>query len=198
MTWWKLKIWHWNVFLVFFPHVTITHKSPINAHSDSITSLTCCACAHSGFPNRNDIPFLTKAMGLRWNAMRHVWDVECKSVTYVWIWVCNKMSGFTETWYIFIQLMLCQCKVGCLLWVFVAPSLQFPSLESRSSPGAMPDMEGIGLSFGLFVFHWKQELSDSDDESEWVLLVHGDLSSHWGYWICWRATKRLLLLFSVK
>lgn len=81
---------------------------------------------------------------------------------------------------------------------FCGTELQFLSLESQSSPGAKPDMEGIGLSFGLFVFHWKRELSDSDDESEWVLLVHCDLSSHQGNWICRMPTKRLLLLFSVK
>lgn len=58
---------------------------------------------------------------------------------------------------------------------FSSTKLQFLNLESQTSPGAIPDMEGIGLSFGPFVFHWKLEFSDSGEEFEWELLVHGVL-----------------------
>lgn len=62
---------------------------------------------------------------------------------------------------------------------FSSTKLQFLSTESQTSPTAMPDMEGIGLLFGLFVFHWNMALSDSGEEFEWELLVHGVLSTHY-------------------
>lgn len=42
---------------------------------------------------------------------------------------------------------------------------KFLKKESQTSPAAAPAMEGIGLSFGLFRFHRKLELSDSCEKS---------------------------------
>lgn len=105
-------------------------------------------------------------MGLRRNAGECVRDAECKSVTYVWIRVRDSMSGFTETRHSFSQLMPCQCKVGLPFVGSSHAKLQLLGSESQTFPAAIPDMEGIGLSFALFVFHLKLELSDSDNESE--------------------------------
>lgn len=73
-------------------------------------------------------------MGLRQNARGCVRDAVCKSVTYVWICVCDNMSGFTETRFGSIQLMPRQGKVGCLLWVLVAQSYNSSAWNARPPP----------------------------------------------------------------